>query len=428
MLNRILDHIRNIPNNEASQCLIVRPIATSLILIYAWWIHPNDSTPFLITLYTFVVVNTINVFIVGWMLHKKNISPFRYALAIVTDSVALSYIIYINGEYGLALYPIYLWIAFGHGLRYGRYYLLACSAANVIGFTIVYQAQPYLNSHTYIFLWFTAGIIMLPLYGSMLYGSIYLKKLKSALEKSEAANEAKQLFLGKMSHELRTPLNGIMGANAILELSNKLDTDERKCIDIIHSCSQNLLELIDNVLDFTKLESGKIKVVYSAVNIVDLLEHTIQLFKNGQRISYTVLDKTLDYIVSDKTHLQHVLVNLISNALKFSKGGIIHITLSNNNNSLFIEIADNGCGIPEDQLDAIFEDFHQANNGYTRNYDGAGLGLSIAKQLLILLGGDIQVNSELNKGSIFTIKLPIQIERPTMNPKRTSIDFNLVET
>lgn len=426
MLTKLLERLRNIPNHEAGQCLIVRPITTSLIVLYSWWMHADNIEPAIATLHTFLVINTINVFIAIWMLHKQDISPARYMLAIVADSVAVSYVIYVNGEYGLALYPVYLWIAFGHGLRYGRYYLLACTALNAFGFTSIYLTQPYLNNHPYFFLWFFSAIIMLPLYGSVLYGTIHLKQLKSALKKSEAANEAKQLFLGKMSHELRTPLNGIMGANAVLELSNRLDTEERKCVDIIHNSSQNLLELIDNVLDFTNLESGKIKIVYSAINIMKLLEDTVSLFKNGQKISYTILDNTPSYIVSDKTHLQHVLVNLISNALKFSKGVTIQITLSSKDNFLFIEIIDYGCGIPEDQLETIFKDFHQANNGYTRKYDGAGLGLSIARQLVILLGGDIQVNSELNRGSIFTVKLPIQIEQHTENRNQADIKSSLI--
>jgi len=221
----------------------------------------------------------------------------------------------------LALYPVYLWITFGHGLRYGSFYLLSCASISALGFTIVYLSQPYLNDRVYIFLWFFAAIIMLPLYGSMLYGTIYLKKLTSALKKSEAANEAKQFFLGKMSHKLRTPLNGIMVANDILELSKNLGAEERECVAIIHTSSQNLLELIDNVLDFTNIESGKIKIVYSAINVSELLGHTVKLFKNGQKISYTILNNTSAYIVSDKTHLQHVLVNLISNAIKFSNDG-----------------------------------------------------------------------------------------------------------
>lgn len=262
----------------------------------------------------------------------------------------------------------------------------------------------------------------------------------------ERASQTKNEFLANISHEIRTPLNSIIGFSEILStMINK--NQEYDYLNAIKIAGKNLLSLINNILDLSKMEAGKLEINKRLVNIHYLLDDICQLFK--ARIEEKPLvfikdldDKLPDNLFIDETRLQQILVNLIDNAVKFTNQGHIKLRIqqikphkdTNNlkvtrNIDLAISIQDTGIGIPEDKLNIIFDSFQQTSSHISRTYGGTGLGLSICKHLVELMGGQIQVESNEGKGTVFNLVLPgIEIgEKTAVNiQKRSQRRLNLM--
>ncbi|RKD89957.1 response regulator [Mangrovibacterium diazotrophicum] len=241
-----------------------------------------------------------------------------------------------------------------------------------------------------------------------------LRKVQEELKKSrdvaEKAANAKSLFLANMSHEIRTPLNGIVGMVDIMRQTN-LDKEQREYLDIIEISGETLLMIINDILDFSKIEAGQISFEKIAFNIRNEIENVRKLlaYKIQQSkldFSITVSDSVPVLITGDPLRLKQILINLLNNAFKFTEKGFVKLNVSlegitNNNYKLRFEIEDSGIGISNENQSKLFKSFTQADTSTTRRFGGTGLGLAICKRLTHMMKGEIGVESELGKGSLF---------------------------
>ncbi len=234
-------------------------------------------------------------------------------------------------------------------------------------------------------------------------------------ERAESANRAKSSFLANMSHEIRTPMNAIIGFSEILSKKVNDETLENY-IKSIHSSSITLLKLINDVLDLSKIEAGKLELKYDPVDIRIIFDELYSLFnykakEKGLKLNIHVSKKIPKGLSLDELRLNQVLINIISNALKFTQKGYVKVLVDAKNISketvdLVIKIIDSGIGVPKEKLELIFEDFKQQDDSISRQFGGTGLGLSISKRIINLFNGELQVDSEVGKGSSFIIDLP----------------------
>jgi len=234
---------------------------------------------------------------------------------------------------------------------------------------------------------------------------------------AEAASEAKSGFLADMSHELRTPLNAIIGITEILVEDAKDDDrqDQLEPLQRVLSAGEHLLRLINDVLDLSKIEAGKIRLALEPVDVSDALREAVatalpQAEKNGSRVLLNCADG-VGIIQADPLRLKQVALNLIGNACKFTKGGEVRVSARRDGNGagqrLVVAIADTGIGMTAEQIGRLFQEFSQAEAQTAREYGGTGLGLVISRRLARLMGGDIDVDSRLGEGSTFTFWLPV---------------------
>ena len=243
--------------------------------------------------------------------------------------------------------------------------------------------------------------------------------LKLAKQAAEQNAQMKEMFLANMSHEIRTPMNAITGFGRLLCEGGNLTEEQQDYVNAINTASSNLLNLINDILDFSKIESGEIKLEKIPFSLKDQINYVWKILSPNAHQKGLLFKCMVDHgmpemVIGDPTRLSQVLVNLINNAIKFTEKGHIRLlvqTLEKTNNGYVIEfqVEDTGIGIPEEKIQAVFDRFTQANTNTTRKYGGTGLGLSISKSLIELQGGEIEVESHLNKGSRFTFRLPFQI-------------------
>ena len=241
-------------------------------------------------------------------------------------------------------------------------------------------------------------------------------ELEEAKEAAESATRTKSAFLANMSHELRTPLNSIIGYSEILQEEAELSGDEDSIPDLrkIQGSSRHLLNLINSILDLSKIEAGRMELQLAPMSIIDLAQDVMETIHPVAEAKFNtvVLDNasTVDSIESDFDKLRQCLLNLLSNANKFTQEGELTLTIKTisyqTENYLEFIVTDTGIGMAKDQLEKIFEAFTQADTALTRRYGGTGLGLTITREFVRMLGGTISAQSELGKGSAFTILIP----------------------
>lgn len=241
-------------------------------------------------------------------------------------------------------------------------------------------------------------------------------ELVVAKERAEAADRLKSTFLAAMSHELRTPLNSVIGFTGILlqGLAGPLNEEQAKQLRMIKDSGQNLLALINDVLDISKIEAGQIEIHNEPFNLPETIQKALQTVKPlaDKKALRLVVRVAADMgpMTSDRQRIEQILLNLLSNAIKFTGGGEVNVECRLEEGRAVIRVTDTGIGIKPEDLGRLFQPFHQLDSGLTRQYAGTGLGLAICKRLVERLGGTISVESREGKGSTFQVTLPMQPE------------------
>jgi two-component system sensor histidine kinase RpfC len=397
------------PDSEHEQALI-RVVLTTATYIYLvlYWIKslgrpltPEESRLFLVAwiypLFSLALFFRITV--------ARGISPFRRLLGILGDLCLAGYGISVVGHAGAPLYVIMLWVIFGNGFRYGRKYLFISSVVGTVSFGVAIFENPYWSDKIPLAIGLQAGLVMLPLYISAL-----LKNLTIAGKRAEEANRAKSRFLANMSHEMRTPLSGIIGMLDLLR-GTPLSAEQEELTATIDTSAHTLLFLMQDVLDLSKIEAGKVTVEASDFDLYAMLKNTVaiiqpQALSKGLATFLRVPPSVPFLLRGDALLLRQVLLNLLGNAVKFTENGEVgvHVTLESETSrhaTLRFEVMDTGIGISAESQKRIFDRFTQADESITRRFGGTGLGTTISKEIVEMMGGTIGVRSEPGRGSTF---------------------------
>lgn len=257
------------------------------------------------------------------------------------------------------------------------------------------------------------------------------EKLAGTLDEAQAANRAKGLFLAAMSHEIRTPMNGVLGMTSLL-LDTKLTPAQRSYAEAVKHSGEALLSIINDILDYSKIEAGKIDIADAPLDLRGTLESVCELlspkaFEKGLEIIAEIEPQVPQRLSGDEARIRQVLINLAGNAIKFTEsGGVIlrarldSYSYTDDVARIVIEVEDTGIGIERDAIDVIFDEFAQADQTLARRYEGTGLGLAISRHLVTAMGGTIEVESEIGHGSHFRVSLPLAAIEPAM-PRRASL-------
>lgn len=255
------------------------------------------------------------------------------------------------------------------------------------------------------------------------------EQLKAAREQADMASRAKSEFLANMSHELRTPLNSIIGISRILYEDQKIDREHKEMIDITYRAASNLLDIVNDILDLSKVESGKMELESITFSLHEVLNNVLETIlplssEKGLTFHSTVSEPMPAYLMGDPVRLGRVMMNLISNAVKYTEQGSVTVCVKsvaqqNDYVNLEFSVTDTGIGIPQEKLGLIFDKFIQSDSSITRRYGGSGLGLAITKEIVDLMGGEIGVESQVGRGSRFWFTVPFKTEltRPLFDRK-----------
>jgi two-component system sensor histidine kinase RpfC len=355
----------------------------------------------------------------------KPTSVTRQYIGLIIDIAATSYSIVLSQNAISPIFLFYIWIFVSYGTRYGREHLIVATLASLFSYAAVVTHLGGWKSfafEAYFFLFFMA---LLPIY----QGSL-IKRLHLARQEAEQATRARGRFLATMTHEIRTPLSGIIGMARVMETDN-LNNLQKEQLSAIRMSADKLEMLIGDILDFSRIDAEKLelhsKPFDAAAIVFDICRSlAIQSSEKGLELYCTIEGEFPATLVGDQLRFSQIVTNLIGNAIKFTDRGEIEVTLSYtrkvepvtkvddegfslSSGFLVLRVADTGVGISGENLKAIFDPFHQVDNTSSRRYGGAGLGMAISHNLVELMNGRIDVDSQHGQGTTFSVILPLPV-------------------
>lgn len=338
------------------------------------------------------------------------------------DIVGTTLFMSLTSDIGVILFGVYLWVTFGNGFRFGNKYLYHSQALSILGFLVTIQLSPYWKAHATVGYCMLVMLIILPLYVAKLISRLNEAKLKAeeASVRAAEANLAKTQFVANMSHEIRTPLNGIIGIGTLFK-TTPLNADQKDLLKSLESSSKLLLSLLNNVLDFTKIEERKFTLENVTFSPEEAVNETLEIFRVqantkgihlGASFSNAPDMAGLGVLSGDVFVLRQVLANLLGNAIKFTQEGSVIISAillkeDAEKSTIRFEVADTGVGIAADKQHKIFESFTQADSSTTKKFGGSGLGLTIAKHMIEEMGSKLNFQSTQDVGSRFWFELTL---------------------
>lgn len=242
------------------------------------------------------------------------------------------------------------------------------------------------------------------------------RHLDGARQEAESANRVKNAFLGTLSHELRTPMNGVIGMGELLS-HTELDDTQRRYLEILLASAKSLTGLMDDLLDISMIEAGELRLARTEFDLTNMAEGVVSSIKSTPVAAKSTMTCSVHPTLNglwfgDEKRVRQVISNLVNNAVKFTGGGTVDLTLRPGENGVRFEVKDDGPGVPKDKLAAIFERFNQVEETESRRHGGVGIGLNISQQLVSAMGGVIGVESEPGRGALFWFELPLKPVRP----------------
>ena len=398
--------------------------------------HATHSTTISDSLLTIV---SYLAFSLGWYFLVKKFPhrwPARRYVSMVADVAIMTVFFHVGGMNSSLVYPIFLWIIIGNGIRFGERFLTVGILLGTIGFTSIMMYAPFWRDYPELSGGLLAGVIVLPIF---FFG--VLKRLKAVtvletkLARSRIVDKAKDEFLAAMSHEMRTPMNGVLGMAETLR-ETKLDNQQKEQLHIITRSVESLLHIINDILDYSKLTAKNLTLDLKPMDLKQILTDAQLLMESeasekGLKLVFNFPENQHQYFLGDAGRIRQMIYNLVGNAIKFTEQGKVELDFQvsedQEETQVKFVVIDTGIGIPSNRLESIFGHFEQADSSNTRKYDGTGLGLSISRQLARMMGGDIEVQSEEGKGSIFTATLGMKRCKPPVpiqvNSEQTLPDF-----
>lgn len=402
------------PDTEHQQAIVRLSIA-ALILIYLiglQWNSTSDTDSDNFVILVILLESLVGLLLLFAIAIQPGVSHVRRCIGMVADYLTLAIFLSIKGEMLSPLYVVLLWVTIGNGLRYGTGYLLAAIGMSLLAFGFAIATEPFWLSIPHLTLGLVVGLIAIPAYLIPLQ-----KHLRSAIDSAVRANEAKSRFLATMSHEFRSPLNGILGMADLLNRS-KLTSEQKESAEIILISAQSLLLLVDDVLDISAIEAGKLTrndVDFSLKDLLSRIRSLIQPHVADKKLDLVIQasDDVPDNLHGDLNHLTQVLLNLMHNAVKFTSQGEVRLQVIRTAKGmgpipLRFSVRDTGIGIPAADKSRIFDAFEQVESGPARRYGGTGLGTTIAKTLTELMGGKIGLEENIGGGCHFWVDIELR--------------------